>query len=162
MKCNNIKGFSINNKKYKNTKPNLNIRLNTSGSHSKKKNINNLKTNFIRGKSFIENKIFGENFNLSKRINEKNSVYSVSQWKKDFKKSRVYKKISCEYPSINFVKKPKRIFKNNYAFSPAHNANIFSEVRFKPFESFEEEKSKVNSLTKKRRRKRKFNFSKKN
>ena len=139
----------------------MHIHLNTPVSHSNKKNSNNnLKTNISRGRSFIENKIFGDHFNLSKRINEKNSVYSLSQWKRDFKRSRVYKKISCKYPSINFVKKPKRVFKNNYAFSPTHNTNMFNEIRFKPFESFEEENSKENnSLNKKRRRKRNFNFS---
>ena len=98
-------------------------------------------------------------FDLKKRINEKNSVYSLSQWKKDFKRSRVYKKISCEFPSINFVANPKRKIRQNYAFSPTKDMNIFNGIRFKPFESFEDENEKGNSsFSKNKKRKRKFNF----
>lgn len=151
----NIKNFS-NKKKLKKLKPSFYYHLNTSGSNSVKKN--NLKTpKIIRGNSFIEQPVYGKKFDLNKRINEKNAVYSLSQWKKDFKKNRVYKKISCEYPSINFVAKPKRKFKHNYAFSPTHNHNIFNEIRFKPFESFDNDDSKGNnSFNKKKKKKRNF------
>ena len=134
--------------------------LNTSNSPGKKMYNNNnvVGTNLVRGKSFLENPTLG-NFDLKKRINEKNSVYSLLQWKKDFKRSRIYKKISCEFPSINFVAKPKRRIRQNYAFSPTKDMNIFSGIRFKPFESFEEENSKGNnSFNKHKKGKRKLIF----
>ena len=152
----NIRQISCN-RKLKKIKVPYFLHLNTSGSNSlKKNNYNVLKTNFIPGKSFIDTSPLGYNFDLKKRINEKNSVYSLSQWKKDFKRSRIYKKISCEYPSINFVGKKKKIITQNYVFSPKKDYNIFNGIRFKPFESFEEENSKgekSNNKNKKRRRK---------
>ena len=144
------------NRKLKTIKAPYFLHLNTSGSQSFKKNNNLLKTNFTRGKSILDISTLGNNFDLKKRINEKNSVYSLTQWKKDFKKSRIYKKISCEYPSINFVGKKKNKIKHNYVFSPQKDFNIFNGIRFKPFESFEEENSKgekSHSKNKKRRRK---------
>ena len=131
--------------------------LNTSGNNTIKTN-KFFKTNIIRGKSFIESTIFDKNFNLTKRINEKNSVYSLSQWKKDFKKSRIYKKISCEYPSINFVAKPKRKFTQNYAFSPKVDYNIFNGIKFKPFTSFENENNKESNSFNKSHKKKKKHF----
>ena len=131
--------------------------LNTSGNNTIKTN-KFFKTNIIRGKSFIESTIFDNNFNLTKRINEKNSVYSLSQWKKDFKKSRIYKKISCEYPSINFVAKPKRKFTQNYAFSPKVDYNIFNGIKFKPFTSFENENNKESNSFNKSHKKKKKHF----
>jgi hypothetical protein len=131
--------------------------LNTSSINSSKKNNNLVGTNLTKGNSFVESPISG-NFDLKKRINEKNSVYSISQWKKDFKRSRVYKKISCEYPTINFVAKPKRKIKHNFIFSPTKDFNIFSGIRFKPFESFQEEEnskgSKSKSLSRKKKKRR--------
>ena len=136
-----------------------NFQLNIIGNESFKKKNNYLGTNFMRGKSIIEALTLGNNFDLQKRINEKNSVYSLSQWKKDFKRSRVYKKISCEYPSINFVAKKKNKIKHNYVFSPTKNINIFSGTKFKPFESFEEENSKdSNSHSKNKRRRKKLMY----
>ena len=133
--------------------------LNTCNSPGKKMNNNGIGTNLIRGKSFLESPTMMNNFDLKKRINEKNSVYSLSQWRKDFKRSRIYKKISCEFPSINFVAKPKRKIRNNYAFSPNKDMNVFNGIKFKPFESFEEENSKGNnSFSKHKKRKRKFIF----
>ena len=143
-------------------KPPFSFYLNTS-SIKKNKNKNYLKTNIVKGKSFIENDVLEQNLHLSKRINEKNSVYSLSQWKKDFKKSRVYKKISCEYPSINFVK-PKKNLKFNIPLSFPNvddNYNIFKEIKFKPFTSFlEDEKTKRNDSFKKfsKNKKRHFKF----
>ena len=151
----NIRQNSFN-RKLKKIKDPYFLHLNTSGSQSFKKNNNLLKTNFTRVKSILDASSLGNNFDLKKRINEKNSVYSLSQWKKDFKKSRIYKKISCEYPSINFVGKKKNKIKHNYIFSPQKDFNIFNGIRFKPFESFEEENSKgekSNNKNKKRRRK---------
>ncbi len=132
------------------------VSLNATSNNSSRKN-NNL---IVKGNSFIDSPLLG-NFNLQKRIIEKNSVYSISQWKKDFKKSRIYKKISCEYPSINFVAKPKNKMKQNYVFNPTKDFNIFKEVRFKPFESFEEEENSKGGKCKtisKRKRKRRRNI----
>ena len=83
--------------------------LSNSSSHKNNNNKNTLLSQFLSKKSLLDSsKINDENYNLNKRIREKESYYSLSQWRKDFKKSRIYKKISCEYPSINFVGKPKR------------------------------------------------------
>ena len=82
----------------------------------------------------------------------------MSQWKKDFKKSRIYKKISCEYPSINFVAKPKRKFTQNYAFSPKVDYNIFNGIKFKPFTSFENENNKGSNTFNKSHKKKKKHF----
>lgn len=79
--------------------------------------------------------VFGDNFSLTKRINEKSSVYSREQWKKDFKRSRIYKKISCEYPSINFVAKKKRKLNSNYIFGSKQELNYLGKISFKPYSS---------------------------
>jgi hypothetical protein len=139
-------------------------------SNSNSNNNSNTKNNkalnhFISGRSLFEtSKLFDDNANFSRRIKEKNSYYSLSQWKKDFKKSRVYKKISCEYPSINFVGKPKRKLKRkNQEFSPRRVKNVFDDVRFVPLSSFlsetkgsennSKEKIKTRTLNKIRRKK---------
>ena len=124
---------------------------NNSNNNSNIKNHNAL-NHFISGRSLFEtSKLFDDNANFSKRIKEKNSYYSLSQWKKDFKKSRVYKKISCEYPSINFVGKPKRKLKRkNQELSPRRIKNVFEDVRFVPISSFlsEYKRSENNSKEK--------------
>ena len=124
---------------------------NNSNNNSNIKNHNAL-NHFISGRSLFEtSKLFDDNANFSKRIKEKNSYYSLSQWKKDFKKSRVYKKISCEYPSINFVGKPKRKLKRkNQELSPRRIKNVFDDVRFVPISSFlsEHKRSENNSKEK--------------
>ena len=139
-------------------------------SNSNSNNNSNMKNNkalnhFISGRSLFEtSKLFDDNANFSRRIKEKNSYYSLSQWKKDFKKSRVYKKISCEYPSINFVGKPKRKLKRkNQELSPRRIKNVFDDVRFVPLSSFlsenkgsennSKEKIKTRTLNKIRRKK---------
>ena len=139
-------------------------------SNSNSNNNSNTKNNkalnhFISGRSLFEtSKLFDDNANFTRRIKEKNSYYSLSQWKKDFKKSRVYKKISCEYPSINFVGKPKRKLKRkNQEFSPRRVKNVFDDVRFVPLSSFlsenkgsennSKEKIKTRTLNKIRRKK---------
>ena len=139
-------------------------------SNSNSNNNSNMKNNkalnhFISGRSLFEtSKLFDDNANFSRRIKEKNSYYSLSQWKKDFKKSRVYKKISCEYPSINFVGKPKRKLKRkNQELSPRRIKNVFDDVRFVPLSSFlsenkgsennSKDKIKTRTLNKIRRKK---------
>ena len=90
--------------------------------------------------------MFDDGANFSKRIKEKSSYYSLSQWKKDFKQSRVYKKISCEYPSINFVGKPNRkIKRKNHEMNPTKFKNIFDDVKFIPLSSFSSEKKRSES-----------------
>ena len=65
-------------------KPPFSFYLNTS-SIKKNKNKNYLKTNIVKGKSFIENDVLEQNLHLSKRINEKNSVYSLKDGRKILK-----------------------------------------------------------------------------
>ena len=110
-------------------------------------NKNNSLRHFLNGKSIYEtSKIYDDNINLSKRIKEKSSYYSLSQWKKDFKRSRIYKKISCEYPSINFVGKPKRrLMKKNQEISPRKFINVFNDVKFIPLSSFSSDKRRSES-----------------
>ena len=111
----------------------------------------------------MSNAYLGDNFSLTKRITEKGSVYSRAQWQKEFKMSRVYKKISCEYPSINFVSKKKRNMKSNFVFGSKKEDNILGEISFKPFASFDNNNTssgsgsscrKCRSISKKRRKKR--------
>lgn len=124
--------------KARNRKENLPLNLLSNSSNNYNNKNNNILKHLLGGKSIHENsKILDDNFNLSKRIKEKSSYYSLSQWKKDFKKSRVYKKISCEYPSINFVGKTKRKIKTkNQEMSPTKFINAFSDVKFIPISSF--------------------------
>ena len=123
--------------------------LSNSSSHKNNNNKNTLLSQFLSKKSLLDSsKINDENYNLNKRIREKESYYSLSQWKKDFKKSRIYKKISCEYPSINFVGKPKRkITKKNQKISPIKFLNIFNDVRFIPLNSFSSDYKRNNHNT---------------
>ena len=99
---------------------------------------------FKRGKSFTENNKFTKNINSFGKINQK-SIYNLSQLKKDFKRSRIYKKISCEFPSINFISKRKKYVNHNYGFTPKTCHNIFNDVRFKPFTPFLNDDSKNNN-----------------
>jgi hypothetical protein len=123
--------------------------LSNSSSHKNNNNKNTLLSQFLSKKSLLDSsKINDENYNLNKRIREKESYYSLSQWRKDFKKSRIYKKISCEYPSINFVGKPKRkITKKNQKISPIKFLNIFNDVRFIPIYSFSSDYKRNNHNT---------------
>ena len=139
---------SVNNKKRKKIKTKIiikarnnkeNIPLNIlSNSSNNYNNKNSILKHLINGRSIYENsKIIDDNHNLSKRIREQSSYYSLSQWKKDFKKSRIYKKISCEYPSINFVGKTKKKIKSkNQEMSPRKFINAFQDVKFIPLSSF--------------------------
>lgn len=118
----------------RNAKEILPFNLLSNHSSTSNKNNNNFLRHYVSGKNIFESsKIFDENITLSKRIREKSSYYSLSQWKEDFKKSREYKKISCEYPSINFVAKlKKKYIKRNHAIFPKKYFNSLSEVQFIP------------------------------
>ena len=123
----------------------------------------NYNNNLVKLDKGMSNAYLGDNFSLTKRITEKGSVYSRAQWQKEFKMSRVYKKISCEYPSINFVAKKKRNMKSNFVFGSKKEDNILGEISFKPFASFDNNNTssgsgsscrKCRSISKKRRKKR--------
>ena len=135
------------NKKIKTVNSPFYFNLNSSGSNSTKNN-GYLK----KGKSFTENNRFVQNFNSFGKMNQK-SDYNLSKLKKDFKRSRIYKKISCEFPSINFVSKRKKIAKQNYGLTPKTCHNLFNDVRFKPFTPCIEEDSKKDSSFNKKSRK---------
>lgn len=85
--------------------------------------------------------------------------------------SRIYKKISCEYPSINFVAKKKRNLKSNFVFGSKKEDNILGEISFRPFASFDNNNCssgsgssstrKTRSITKKRRKRRNLGFLRK-
>ena len=128
-----------------NKKNNFPLLLFTNNNTNKNSNNNkhNLLKHFVSGKSIFEtSKIIDENINLSKRIKEKSSYYSLSQWKKDFKKSRIYKKIVCEFPSINFVGNPfkkKHIIKKKIELSPKKFIEGLNDVKFVPITSFSSE-----------------------
>jgi len=119
----------------------------------------------------MSNAYLGDNFTLTKRITEKGPVYSRAQWQKEFKMSRIYKKISCEYPSINFVAKKKRNLKSNFVFGSKKEDNILGEISFRPFASFDNNNCssgsgssstrKTRSITKKRRKRRNLGFLRK-
>ena len=126
----------------------------------------NYNNNLVKLDKGMSNAYLGDNFSLTKRITEKGPVYSRAQWQKEFKMSRVYKKISCEYPSINFVAKKKRNMKSNFVFGSKKEDNILGEISFKPFASFDNNNyssgsgsgssscRKCRSITKKRRKRR--------
>ena len=125
-------------------------------------NYNN-NNNLVKLDKGMSNAFLGDNFSLTKRITEKGPVYSRAKWLKEFKMSRVYKKISCEYPSINFIAKKKRKMKSNFVFGSKKEDNILGEISFKPFASFDNNNTssgsgsscrKCRSISKKRRKKR--------
>lgn len=144
----------------------FNFHFSTNSSVSNHNNNFILRKNVFYGNKYVSNTLFGDNYDFNSRIKEKTSVYSRSQWKKDFKRSRVYKKISCEYPSINFVAKKKRNLKNNFKLSPCNDINMFNAMNFKPFTSVDIDESqngspsKINSKSnaRKRSKKRKLGY----
>lgn len=135
------------NKKIKTVYSPFQFNLNSSGSNSTKNN-----SYLKKGKSFTENNRFVQNYNSFGKMNQK-SDYNLSKLKKDFKRSRIYKKISCEFPSINFISKRKKNAKQNYGFTPKTCHNLFNDVRFKPFTPCIEEDSKKDSSFNKKSRK---------
>ena len=135
------------NKKIKTVHSPVQFHLNSSGSNSLKNN-----SNLKKGKSFTENNRFVQNFNSFGKMYQK-SDYNLSKLKKDFKRSRIYKKISCEFPSINFISKRKKKAKQNYGLTPKTCHNLFNDVRFKPFTPCIEEDSKKDSSFNKKSRK---------
>ena len=163
--------------KEKNKKESLpfNIISNNPKNHNKNniRNNNSLK-HYISGKNIFEvSKIFDDNINLSKRIREKSSYYSLSQLKDDFKRSREYKKIGCEYPSINFVANmKKKIIKRNNDMLPTKCINSLGNVRFVPISSLSsdgnreysknKEKNNINNIFNTTRKKKFFKLFEKN
>ena len=71
--------------------------------NNQNKTNNFSKTSYSLGKSLINNiSLTNENRSLHRRINQKCSIYSISKWDKQYKKSQEYKKNLCQYPSIDF------------------------------------------------------------
>ena len=121
--------------KERNKKENHPFNLFQNSSNTFNRNNSFLK-HYISGKNiFDKSKIFDDNMNLSKRIREKSSFYSLSQFKEDFKRSREYKKISCEYPSINFISNTKKVIKRNHEVLPDKCINALGDVKFVPISS---------------------------
>ncbi len=59
-------------------------------------------------------KMTQENLLMLKRLTEKVSLYNNKKMKKDYLKSQNYKKYSCEFKPIDFIKSHKKIkLKNN-------------------------------------------------
>ncbi len=48
-----------------------------------------------------------ENFNIYRRLNAKNSYYTLNSHLRDYKKAQYYKKNYCKYPSIDFYRTSK-------------------------------------------------------
>ena len=105
------------------------------------------KTKYSSGKSLINSiSLTNENRNLHKRIIQKSSIYSISKWDEQYKKSREYKKNLCQYPSIDFC----TITPNSKSLNKLDKSkdnNVFSDIRFKPFVFFEKiyKKNKSNN-----------------
>ena len=136
----------------------MDIRFKSIHSHN---NNHILRTDSNKKFHSMRSAVFGGNFSLTKRITEKNSVYSREQWQKDFERSREYKKISCEYPSINFVAKKKRKLNSNFIFGSKKEINYLGHISFKPYSSIDGDDDasmgssshrKNNSLTKNKKR----------
>lgn len=77
----------------------------------------------------------------------------------------MYKKISCEYPSINFVAKKKRKLNANHIFGSKKELNYLGEISFKPYSSIDGDDDasigsssnrKNSSITKKNNKKRNY------
>ena len=117
-------------------------KLKTIYNFSPKNNSNHsnfTKTNYSSGKNLLNNiSLTNENRNLHRRINQKCSIYSISKWDEEYKKSQEYKKNLCQYPSVDFNTIVSNDMKKINRMKVQNNNNIFNEIRFKPFVSFED------------------------
>ena len=96
------------------------------------------KTNYSSGRSLINNiSLTIENKNLHRRIIQKSSIYSITKWEEQYKKSQEYKKNLCQYPSIDFCNTTSSIKKRSNKLENPKKNNIFNEIRFKPFIPFD-------------------------
>ena len=103
-----------------------------------KSNNNFSKTNYSVGKSLIHNiTLTNENKSLHRRIHQKCSIYSISKWDEEYKKSQEYKKNLCQYPSIDFCNFTISSVKSHNKLGKQRGFNIFNEIRFRPFISFD-------------------------
>ena len=64
----------------------FNFHFSTNSSVSNHNNNFILRKNVFYGNKYVSNTLFGDNYDFNSRIKEKTSVYSRSQWKKDFKR----------------------------------------------------------------------------
>ena len=129
-----------------------------------KKRNKTLNNNIMKRKKTFENLIIDkENYIFNKRLNEQTSIYSHKKFKNDFKKSRTYKKISCEFPSINFISTKIKYPKTNCKLYAFNQKNYFNNMKFKQLKSsdkkndnFRQSRMKKFDLLKKIKEKRNF------
>jgi hypothetical protein len=91
---------------------------------------------------------------LFNRIKNKNSVFKIWQWEKDYQQSRLFLKNICEYPSIDFHKSIQRKIekeksenqKNYYNTTVNFYTNLFKKTKFKNVKLYrpKEKKNDVN------------------
>ena len=91
---------------------------------------------------------------LFNRIKNKNSVFKVWEWEKDYQQSRLFLKNICEYPSIDFHKSIQRKIekeksenqKNYYNTTVNFYTNLFKKTKFKNVKLYrpKEKKNDVN------------------
>ena len=91
---------------------------------------------------------------LFNRIKNKNSVFKVWEWEKDYQQSRIFLKNICEYPSIDFHKSIQRKIekeksenqKNYYNTTVNFYTNLFKKTKFKNVKLYKpkEKKNDVN------------------
>ena len=75
-------------------------------------------------------KLTQENLLMLKRLTEKVSLYNNKKMKKDYLKSQNYKKYSCEYKPIDFIKSHKKIQPKNFKLK-LKNENIKKKTMYK-------------------------------
>ena len=75
-------------------------------------------------------KLTQENLLMLKRLTEKVSLYNNKKMKKDFLKSQNYKKYSCEFKPIDFIKSHKKIQLKNIKLK-LKNENVKKKTMYK-------------------------------
>ena len=75
-------------------------------------------------------KLTQENLLMLKRLTEKVSLYNNKKMKKDYLKSQNYKKYSCEFKPIDFIKSHKKIQPKNIKMK-LKNENVKKKTMYK-------------------------------
>ena len=75
-------------------------------------------------------KLTQENLLMLKRLTEKVSLYNNKKMKKDYLKSQNYKKYSCEFKPIDFIKSHKKIQLKNIKLK-LKNENVKKKTMYK-------------------------------
>ena len=90
------------------------------------------KTNYSLRKNIIHNiSLSNENKNLHRRIHQKCSIYSISKWDEQYKKSQEYKKNLCQYPCIDFCDISTFPKKKANKLRSEKEGNMFNEIKFR-------------------------------